>query len=512
MQRNVETSSTHAVYCHLKNIMWETIWLRKRLFFYCIAMSLMPLYYFRTLRVRITFFIPYCKRGDIWNIDEHVFFRLWDYFYLIQIKLQSKTVSWRMGEWYEEVRFYCPDEMFACCCWLSSASLGLFYWSAAYARVFPCHLDAVVRLRTLFDHKVLSASYCIVLRDIRSWLIHSWTHFASFLGIVPIVPSKRLSGVLPSKLDAFDINFLLFVRKQHFLLRLLSIFPKTTINQLISTIIKLSISVTIITFKVALISPSIVPDINAISWFFVHRIVTFIGLQSTIIGLPKSISISETLLEITFERAVVFPQVFSWTFRKTIDKLSSVKIAISVPFFTLTVLQSVFEWTYKEISIEFLMHSLTIRQASPPLAFIVLDILIIFWIFWAEAEPVEFSLSMFFAIHKLSNVKVAIWINFDSSPTSLIPWKLSLIYPAISTNSNAHSFPFLPLNLSKIYLSITLDQLQIRTFQHRFKIDSNLWKKFIMSKEVTKLLLRNSPYFLNRSLFLNGMNSDDLDV
>ena len=143
------------------------------------------------------------------------------------------------------------------------------------------------------------------------------------------------------------------------------------------------------------------------------------------------------------------------------------------------------------------MHSMTIRQASPPLAFIILDILIIFWIFGAKAEPVEFSLSMLFAIHKLSNEKVSIGVYLNPSATSLIACKFSFENPTIPTDSNAHPFPLLPLNLPEIYLTITLDQLQILTFQHRFQVDRQLWEQVIVSEKITELLLRNRPYLLD---------------
>ena len=78
---------------------------------------------------------------------------------------------------------------------------------------------------------------------------------------------------------------------------------------------------------------------------------TFVRLYSVVVSLPNSITISETLFEISFEGTAVFPDVLAWALGKTVYKLSFVEIFIAVPLFALTVFETIFEWAYVHISI-----------------------------------------------------------------------------------------------------------------------------------------------------------------
>ena len=89
--------------------------------------------------------------------------------------------------------------------------------------------------------------------------------------------------------------------------------------------------------------------------------------------------------------------------------------------------QTILEYSNIEISIQFLMQSLTIRQATPPFAFIVLYKIISLLIFGWHIEPVELSLPMLLAIKKLPYIQIAIRIDLHALPIFLVAAKITLV-------------------------------------------------------------------------------------
>ena len=77
-------------------------------------------------------------------------------------------------------------------------------------------------------------------------------------------------------------------------------------------------------------------------------------------------------------------------------------------------LETIFEAAYVEISIEFLMEAMTVWQPTPPLAFVVLYVRVIFGVLGAEVEPVELPLAVLLAVEVLSDVNVAVGVYLDS--------------------------------------------------------------------------------------------------
>lgn len=155
---------------------------------------------------------------------------------------------------------------------------------------------------------------------------------------------------------------------------------------------------------------------------------------------------------------------------------------------------------------------MTVRQSSPPLPLVVLHKLIIFWIFRAEAEPVELSLTVFFAIHELSNEKIAVGVYLNTSTVFVVAEEHSFEDSSIFGDGDTWALSFFSLDLSKVNFSVTFDQFEVLTVEHFLEGHAWLGIEVIVCKKITEILLRHGPYLLDGSLFLNGMNSDNLNI
>ncbi len=124
---------------------------------------------------------------------------------------------------------------FSFCCWfIFSLSLILWLWIKVYSVI-------VIIVSTQF----LSTSYFSII-NLRSWLIESfWIWLMETIWIF------------------------------YFLIRLFSVSPKASVYKFF-TVIKLSYSISKVIIKISLVSPTILPLINTITWFFIHTIMTFV--------------------------------------------------------------------------------------------------------------------------------------------------------------------------------------------------------------------------------------------
>lgn len=79
------------------------------------------------------------------------------------------------------------------------------------------------------------------------------------------------------------------------------------------------------------------------------------------------------------------------------------------------------------------MLSLSIRKAAPPVPMILFDgVSRVFGAGWsAEAEPIERTHAMFFILGELTNVQVAIGVQFTPVTVFLILAETSLKDPAV---------------------------------------------------------------------------------
>jgi len=160
---------------------------------------------------------------------------------------------------------------------------------------------------------------------------------------------------------------------------------------------------------------------------FIHCVVPFIHLYTFATLFPHSIAVTKTLLEISFEGTFIRPNVLTITLRQSIHILTFIDIAIYEPLCTLSMFQTILEYSDIEISIQLLMQSLTIRQATPPFAFIVLYKIIRLLIFGWHVKPVELSLPMLLAIQKLPYIQIAIRIDLHAFPIFLVAAKITLV-------------------------------------------------------------------------------------
>lgn len=155
---------------------------------------------------------------------------------------------------------------------------------------------------------------------------------------------------------------------------------------------------------------------------------------------------------------------------------------------------------------------MTVRQSSPPLPLIVFHKLIIFWIFRAEAEPVELSLTVFLAIHELSNEKVAVGVYLNTSTIFVVTEEHTFKDSSIFGDGDAWALSFFSLDLSEVNFSIAFDQFEVLAVEHFLEGHAWLGIEVVVCKKITEILLRHGPDLLDGSLFLNGMNSDNLNI
>jgi hypothetical protein len=130
-------------------------------------------------------------------------------------------------------------------------------------------------------------------------------------------------------------------------------------------------------------------------------------------------------------------------------------------FDSLAVFQAIFKHSSEEISAYFLMNSATIGQSSPPITLIILDILIRLGIPGGEAKPIELAVAMLFVIQELSNVEIAIGVDFNSSSTFLVVVELTFVKFTVPLDVNSSSLPLLLVDLAEVDLVVALDQLEL---------------------------------------------------
>ena len=155
---------------------------------------------------------------------------------------------------------------------------------------------------------------------------------------------------------------------------------------------------------------------------------------------------------------------------------------------------------------------MAVRQSSPPLPLVVLHKLIIFWIFRAEAEPVELSLTVFLAIHKLSDEKVAVGVDLNPSAVFVVAQEHAFEDSSIFGDGDAWALSFFPLDLSKVDFSVAFDQFEVLAVEHFLEGHAWLGIEVVVCKKIAEVLLRHGPDLLDGSLFLDGVNSDNLNV
>lgn len=142
------------------------------------------------------------------------------------------------------------------------------------------------------------------------------------------------------------------------------------------------------------------------------------------------------------------------------------------------------------------MNSKTIRQSSPPLPLIIFDILICLRITWWKGKPIKFPFTMFFTIHKLPQIQVPIWINFNSTTIFLIAIKLTLIDSTLLRNINTFPISFFIFHNSKINLTVIFNQFKIGMIEYFLHVKIGLREQMVICKKITKLLLIHHPYIL----------------
>lgn len=143
---------------------------------------------------------------------------------------------------------------------------------------------------------------------------------------------------------------------------------------------------------------------------------------------PISITTSQTLFEISFKGTTITPLVLTIALRKSIYKLTNIVVSITISLLTLPMFQSIFKSTNVAIAIIPRMHTLAIRQTSPPLPIIALILFLLFSVLEGKVVPIEQTSAVFFVILKLTDVQIAIMIYFNALASLLVQFKSTLVH------------------------------------------------------------------------------------
>jgi hypothetical protein len=216
--------------------------------------------------------------------------------------------------------------------------------------------------------------------------------------------------------------------------------------------------------------------IYSIATLLVHDVVALIRLEGITACLPHSITIAQSLTEVPLKQAAVRPAVLPIAIGHSVDELPVVNISIGVPFLAISMFKAVLKLSSIKIAIELLMSPWSVRQTTPPAAFELLNKLIMFWIFGRQAEPVEFTLSMFFSIQKLPNVDIPVWIYLDSIAALFILCKGPFVDSPINRTTYTCPFPSSSLDLPKVSFALSFDELQSVTLEKLTEREVMVWE------------------------------------
>lgn len=244
-----------------------------------------------------------------------------------------------------------------------SAQLLLPPRLAARHRLPPLPLDHIRQSKIV--HRLLQLSFSLLDRP---------TPYRHNILPIVIIPTScgSILRIVSRRLDTSKIDIFFAFTQYRLPLALLPVLPKTTIVEVALAIIELPISLAVVVLKITFVAPSILPSIDSVACLFIHCVVPLIHLYTFAALFPNSVAVTKTLLEITFKGTTICPNILTIPFRLSVHILPFIDIAVYEPLCTLSMFQTIFEYSDIEISIQFLMQSLAIGQASPPFAFIVL--------------------------------------------------------------------------------------------------------------------------------------------
>lgn len=176
--------------------------------------------------------------------------------------------------------------------------------------------------------------------------------------------------------------------------------------------------------------------------------------------------------------------------------------------------ESIFKCSFIEVSIAFSMLAFTVRQPSPPFAFVPLYKLIglSFFIFLG-CEPIELAIATLPPRQKLSAVHVAVMINFSTKSVLFVLFVASFIYSTIfAIVTDAIAMHLSVLHLPEINTVIIADQFQSLGTQQLLKTKTSIRHEFVVNEIIVYLLLIERKHFGDGHLFLCCFDSQYFHV
>ena len=146
--------------------------------------------------------------------------------------------------------------------------------------------------------------------------------------------------------------------------------------------------------------------------------------------------------------------------------------------------ESILETAYIVVPIDSCVNSPPIRQPSPPLPFVPLDLALGLGHLRSEVVPVEDAFSVFFIIHEISNIQIPIVVHLYPFAVFLVVSEGALVHVFVFGEHDCHAVSLFFINLSEIYLPITLNQLQFRAFKQFLNMYMLMRKRLIIGEEL----------------------------
>ena len=142
------------------------------------------------------------------------------------------------------------------------------------------------------------------------------------------------------------------------------------------------------------------------------------------------------------------------------------------------------------------MDSTAIRESTPPLPFVVLNLLALFFVFLRHIEPKEFPLPMLFIVQELSNVQVAVLVDFHSWAMTLVVAELSLVEFAFLRDVDAPSHFFLLADFPEVYFARRFDEFELGGHEKVLEFEEVVvGEELVGGEEVAEFCLIHVPDF-----------------
>ena len=106
------------------------------------------------------------------------------------------------------------------------------------------------------------------------------------------------------------------------------------------------------------------------------------------------------------------------------------------------------------------MNAVAVGESSPPFSEVVFDVILSFGVAGRDVEPVEMAVVVFFVVEELSDVQIAVAVNFYPLAFFFIIGKSTFINMTIGRDLYAPAVSLFAIDFSKVDFSLTFDEFE----------------------------------------------------